>query len=506
MRKADTIFVTVFFIILLGSCNKATSSIPNDPVDPADQTSFATADAINKRLGRGINLGDTYESSWSAPGYHSEYMKKIAESGFKTVRIPIRWELPARSLYIAPYTITASFLSEIKSVIDDALKNKLHVIINMHHHDSLYANPDGMKPMFIAQWRQIADYFKNYPDSLLFEVLNEPHDKLDAQRWNVFFDDALKEIRKSNPKRTVLLGTANWGGLGGLQNLSVPADDRLILTIHYYNPFHFTHQGAEWVAGSDPWLGTKWYDTEYERQTVTNEFNLAIQFAKEKKLPVNVGEFGAYSKAEMASRVRWTRYLARWFEEQDFSWAYWEFNSGFGIYDPSSGQFRTELVNALTKDVMVSPAASTLVNLYSCNFSNPQADGWGLYNNDASAASTMAVNNNKINVTITSPGKENWHIQLIRQNLSIEVGKMYRVEFNAYSNTGRSIVATIMQSAAPWSAYGENTFDISSADTKYSFVFTAPATDTHCNFVFSLGKNGNTPVTIYDIKLQEVKL
>lgn len=506
MRKAGTVIAAGFFILLFGSCIKATSSTPNDPVDPADQASFATADAINKRLGRGINLGDTYESSWSAPGYRSEYVKKIAESGFKTVRVPIRWELPARSMYKAPYTITASFLSEIKSVVDDALKNKLHVIINMHHHDSLYANPDGLKPMFIAQWQQIADYFKNYPDSLLFEVLNEPHNNLDAQQWNIFFDDALKEIRKSNPKRTVLLGVANWGGLGGLQDLSVPVDDHLILTIHYYNPFHFTHQGAEWVDNSNPWLGTKWYDTEYERQTVADEFKAAIQFAKGKKIPVNIGEFGAYSKADMASRVRWTRYLTRWFEEQGFSWAYWEFNSGFGIYDPSSGQYRTELVNALTRDVMVSPAASTLVTLYSSNFSNPQADGWGLYNNDVSAASTMAINNNKINVTITSPGKENWHIQLIHGDIAIEAGKMYRIEFNAYSNTDRDIVATIMQSSTPWSAYGENTFGISSTDTKYSFVFSAPVTDAQCNFVFSLGNNGNTPVTIYDIKLQEVKL
>lgn len=502
MKKANILLVVGFFTFLICSCKKATSNIP---VEPADQSSFAPAAAINQRLGRGINLGNTYESSWSAPGYRPEYLEKIAESGFNSVRIPIRWELPARSMYTAPYTITASFLSEIKSVVDDALKNKLHVIINMHHHDSLYANPDAMKPMFIAQWRQIADYFKNYPDSLLFEVLNEPHDKLDAQRWNVFFEDALKEIRKTNPKRTVFLGVAEWGGLAGLEKLSVPADDHLILTIHYYNPFHFTHQGAEWVNGSDPWLGTKWYDTEYERETAAGEFKAAIQFAKEKKLPVNVGEFGAYSKADMASRVRWTRYLARWFEEQGFSWAYWEFNSGFGIYDPSTEQYRTALVNALTKDAMIPAVPTTLVTLYSSTFSNPNADGWVLYNNDVSAASTMTVNSNKMNVTITSPGTEGWYIQLIRPDMAIEAGKMYRIEFNAYSNINKNISASVMQSSGPWTVYGEHSFTIAAADTKYSFVFTAPVSDTHCNFVFSLGNSGKSPVTLYDIKLQEVK-
>lgn len=62
-----------------------------------------------------------------------------------------------------------------------------------------------------------------------------------------------------------------------------------------------------------------------------------------------------------------------------------------------------------------------------------------------------------------------------------------------------------MQSSGPWTVYGEHSFTIAAADTKYSFVFTAPVSDTHCNFVFSLGNSGKSPVTLYDIKLQEVK-
>jgi endoglucanase len=63
-------------------------------------------------------------------------------------------------------------------------------------------------------------------------------------------------------------------------------------------------------------------------------------------------KFGAYSKADMDSRVKWTRFLSRWFEQQGFSWAYWEWNSGFGIYDTQTKTYRTQLVDALTKDTM----------------------------------------------------------------------------------------------------------------------------------------------------------
>ncbi|MCC6289623.1 MAG: cellulase family glycosylhydrolase [Chitinophagaceae bacterium] len=494
------VLIMVLFSFSL-SCKKA-----NTPDAAADQSSFASSAEINKRLGKGVNLGDTFESSYLTPNADPVYFQKIAEAGFKTVRLPVRWEIANRSMYNAPYTISAVFLTEIKSAINEALKNKLHVIINMHHHDSLFANPDVMKPMFIAQWQQIAAYFKNYSDSLLFEVLNEPNNNLDADRWNIFFADALKEIRKTNPNRTVLKGLAEWGGLSALSKLTIPDDKHLILTIHYYNPFHFTHQGAEWVDGSSTWLGTKWYDTEYERQTIEDEFKSAIEFSKEKNIPVNIGEFGAYSKADMESRVRWTRFLARWFEQQNFSWDYWEFNSGFGVYDPATGTFRTLLINALLKDAMTPATTVTLVSLYKSNFSNQQADGWNLYNNDASASSTLTIADNKALVNITSAGSESWHIQLIRHNTAIEAGKMYRIEFNAYSTIQKDIAVLVMQSKDPWGVYGNSNFTINTTDDTYSFTFTAPSTDANCNFVFSLGNNGLAPVTLYNINLQEVKL
>jgi len=229
----------------------------------------------------------------------------------------------------------------------------------MHHHNDLMADPQGQKARFLAQWKQISEYFKDYPDSLVFEILNEPHDKLTAALWNDYYRDALRVIRETNPQRCVLLGVAEWGGTSALKSLTiVPNDNHLILTIHYYNPFQFTHQGAEWVEGSDAWLGTKWNDTQAERQAVIDEFQPAIALSKSKNIPIYIGEFGAYSKADMDSRVKWTRFLSRWFEQQGFSWAYWEWNSSFGIYDPQTKTYRTPLVNALTKDTM--PAAQAI--------------------------------------------------------------------------------------------------------------------------------------------------
>jgi len=62
---------------------------------------------------------------------------------------------------------------------------------------------------------------------------------------------------------------------------------------------------------------------------------------------VLLGEFGAYSTAELASRVRWTNFVRQAAEQRGFAWAYWEFAAGFGVYDPVKLQWRQGLLNAL---------------------------------------------------------------------------------------------------------------------------------------------------------------
>jgi endoglucanase len=306
---------------------------------------------MNKRLGRGINIGNTFEApaetAWGNP-WDPDFCRIITELGFDHIRVPVNWE--PRSLDEPPYTIEPAFLERIKGVVDLALGHGLHVIINMHHHTRLLNNPEGQKNRFLAQWEQIAGYFRDYPDSLLFEVFNEPHGDFTPEKWNRFFPEALATIRSTNPDRTVLIGTADWGGLGGLRHLEIPADNNLILTIHYYNPFRFTHQGASWSNGSNAWLGTLWNDTEEERKAVRDDFAPAIEISRRHNIPVHIGEFGAYSRADMESRVRWTTFVSRFFEQQGFSWAYWEFSAGFGIYDRSNGRLRKELSDALLRN------------------------------------------------------------------------------------------------------------------------------------------------------------
>jgi endoglucanase len=154
-------------------------------------------------------------------------------------------------------------------------------------------------------------------------------------------------IRASNPTRNLVIGPAEWNNLSALDELTLPDDQHLIVTFHYYQPFQFTHQAAEWVQGSAGWLGTEWKASSAEKQMVQYDFKIVAQWAKDNQRPIFLGEFGAYSKADMASRERWTAFIAREAEKQGFSWSYWEFCSGFGVYNLAIRQWNEPLLKAL---------------------------------------------------------------------------------------------------------------------------------------------------------------
>jgi hypothetical protein len=376
----------------------------------------------------------------------------------------------------------------------------------MHHHEALYEDPAGQKDRFLSQWDQIANHFQDYPDSLLFEVLNEPHGNLTPELWNEYFADALTVIRNTNPTRMVLLGTAEYGGLGGVVHLQIPDDEYLILSVHYYNPFNFTHQGADWVGSqSEDWLGTEWLDTEADREAVTSDFAFALEYSETNSIPLHVGEFGAYEEADLDSRSRWTTFLARWFEEQELSWAYWEFSAGFGIYDPVTKQYVTPLVDALLNNEMPDPTPVQAIPLYASDFSGG-TDGWVLQNG-GSASSSLSASEGKLNVSITDAGTESWHVQLIKRNIPLEKDRMYRVSFKAIANDNRSASFYAGRDSDPWDAYsGYNGISIPTNETAYSFTFTmSNPTDMNARLVFDFGTN-TTGVSVTDIKVDELRI
>ncbi|MEJ5257278.1 MAG: glycoside hydrolase family 5 protein [Fervidobacterium sp.] len=334
-RKNFAVLMLIVLISTLFLSTQCKGNIKNVESKKEGETVHVSKSAFdyNKMIGRGINMGNAleapFEGAWGVT-IEDEYFKLIKERGFDSVRIPVRWS--AHVSEEPPYKINEDFLNRVKHVVDEALKNNLTVIINTHHFEELYADPDKNGPILIEIWRQVAEFFKDYPDNLFFEIYNEPAQNLTAEKWNELYPKVLEVIRKTNPTRIVIIDVPNWAHYSAIRSLKLVDDKNIIVSFHYYEPFNFTHQGAEWVTPRLP-VGVEWKGEEWEVNTIRNHFKYVSDWAKKNNVPVFLGEFGAYSKADMNSRVRWTETVRKIAEEFGFSYAYWEFCAGFGIYD-----------------------------------------------------------------------------------------------------------------------------------------------------------------------------
>ena len=318
---------------------------------------FPPLDA-GSQLRRGMNLGNMLEApsegDWGLV-VRPEYFRLLKQAGFDFVRVPIRWS--GHAGLTEPYAIDPSFFARIDQVVAWAQDNGLSIILDFHNYGEIMTDPPGNRDRFLGIWKQIAEHYRGSPPGVMFELLNEPNDLLNPALWNDYARAALDVIRLSNPTRVVIIDSPESAYYGWINTLEVPSDLHIMVSFHYYEPFRFTHQGADWVGtDTSSWLGTTWTGTDAEKSAIQNDFSQVSEWAHRQHVRILLGEFGAYSRADMASRVQWTSFVARTAEMDKFPWAYWEFASGFGVYDPAAEAWRKDLLQALIPNVQTSPS------------------------------------------------------------------------------------------------------------------------------------------------------
>jgi endoglucanase len=331
--KRTAIFYVVLIFLSLGS------RIYGQEVSAIEQ---------NKRLGRGVNIIGYDRELWkdhTKGRFKDQYFKMIKEAGFSNVRI----NLHPFSHMDSEYKIDPAWLETLDWAVKKSLEANLMVILDLHEFTAMAADPVAKKDMFLSVWKQLAPRYKDLPDEVIFEILNEPNQKLTPELWNTFLVDAMKIIRETNSDRTLIIGPGNWNGIESLPTLVLPEDDRnIIVTVHFYHPMKFTHQGASWAGEYAKYSGISWTGTTEEKAEIDSKLQVAADWAKAHNRPIFLGEFGAYDKGDMESRARYTAYVARTAEKLGFSWAYWQFDSDFILYNIDKNEWVTPILNALT--------------------------------------------------------------------------------------------------------------------------------------------------------------
>jgi endoglucanase len=317
-------FLNQLLPLALAAAFVSAGALPSQAADAFQQ---------NARLGRGVNMLG-WDVIWQNPArsqFKETHFKLIREAGFNHVRInlhPLRDGKPD-----AGGQLREQFFKTMDWAVDNALTNQLMVILDYHDDLAISPDPAAKRQVFLDSWAALAEHCQNRPDTVLFEILNEPAPKFTHDSWDEYWRAALAVIRKTNPKRTVIIGPAQWNNIGELDRLKLPPDDQdIIATVHYYNPFPFTHQGTPWTGQRDK-VGVKWSGTEAESKAVEKDLAKAATWSKQNNRPIYLGEFGAYEKADMESRVAWTSHVARQFEKLGWSWAAWQFADNFAVFD-----------------------------------------------------------------------------------------------------------------------------------------------------------------------------
>jgi endoglucanase len=376
MHKTTTKFWLARVLILVSACTMlacggaeatqadkpvakaVTPSLDDYPLSAPGVAPGASAQvkALAAGLGAGINFGDMLdaptEGAWGLK-VEDEFIALVGTKGFsRHVRLPVRWSNHAS--VDATAVIDPEFFKRVDSVVERLLAGGSTVMLNMHHYRQLdgdaldpgerSVDPAVVRLRFLAMWDQIAKRYAGQSDRLIFEVYNEPHGAQDAT-WNDLLSRAVRVIRKTNPQRALVVGPTMWNSANALEKLVLPSDPHLILTVHHYEPFDFTHQGAPWVTPVKP-LGVDCCDAK-QSALMTGLLDTAVKQAARLGYPVFVGEFGAYSAAPDAAKLRYLRLMREAMATRAMPWYYWELAANFGVYDPTKHEFRPAIKKAL---------------------------------------------------------------------------------------------------------------------------------------------------------------
>ena len=298
-----------------------------------------TAVEMTRRMGNGINLGNTmeacnngklggnttdnptfYETMWGQPITRPEMLQGMKAAGFDTIRIPVAWMTNATHLKDGDYTISEAYMDRVEEIVNYALDAGMFVIVNDHWDGGWWgmfgSDTEETRNLameaYIGMWKQIAERFADYDSRVIFESANEElgarfdensplycddsvANKLpDKERYdltnriNQVFVDTVRACGGHNAQRFLLI--AGYGTNidqtfdSRFQMPTDTAEKKLMVSVHYYDPWSYC--GASSATGATPWGKRKDYEQMYATLSKMKKFTAA-------GYGVVIGEYGA---------------------------------------------------------------------------------------------------------------------------------------------------------------------------------------------------------------------
>lgn len=339
---------------------------PSKVVDPnaAVPVDYTLGRTMNTLLGRGINLGNSWDSDgdddngWGYPIRDSDFAT-IKAAGFNSVRIPVRWQ---NGSDYTSHTVDPKRLNGVLEDIRLAIANGLTVVVNFHHyfqlncagggyseHGCTYdaAKYEAEKTHFLGMWAQVATAMGEFQDNqVVLEILNEPVIP-NAERVDQLMNEAYNVIRTYAPGKTIMFESYHAAKFADLSILHLPKDGNIIYSGHYYEPYQYSHQGHGYNC-----IGDNAKDISASRDLASyakTALTLYPDIDGIHHVPMNMGEFGIAGGdvspcnwqggigPSEAGKVEWAKATAKAAILNDMSFHYWSFGptdgfEAFNIY------------------------------------------------------------------------------------------------------------------------------------------------------------------------------
>lgn len=322
----------------------------------------------------GWNLGKSLESCdknkadetmWGNPKVTKGLIDAVKAAGFNTIRIPCAW-----SGYIeneSTYKLKSAWLNRVKEAVDYCISNEMYVILNIDwdggwlEENPTYDKQEEVNRKQMALWQQIAVYFRDYDEHLLFAGTSgvcgsesKPStENITVQHvYNQTFVDAVRSTGGKNTWRNLLIQGYDTEINHTIDYLAMPQDNtpnRLMIEVHYFDPWDFCGQvdsdvylwGKEFSKeGVLSWGQEDWVDTSFK--------NLKTNFI-DKNIPVILGEYGAILRSSLPAeqledhtkaRNYYLNYITKTALSNGIVPVYWDDgntgNNGFGLFNRTS--------------------------------------------------------------------------------------------------------------------------------------------------------------------------
>lgn len=373
------------FNVCFDGCTVKEIKIYDNRSDIPEEVSGNTASELALKMGKAWNLGNALDSTTNGVADETLWNNKfpvskpmfdtVKASGFDTVRIPVSY-MDKIVYENGKYTVDDTYMSRVKQVVDVAIASGLYVVIDVHNDGG--ANVDGMwlditktetefnniKNKFSDLWTDIAVNFADYDQKLIFEGFNELNNGSytiaptteqlsNVNTLNNSFVTAVRNAGGKNTDRVLIVAGYNTNidyTVSDFANPNDTASDRLMLSVHYYEPSEFTLGDS---IDDDTW------GTRSEKIYMQNQFKKLADFAELESIdmPVIVGEYGANDKGNLSDRKTYLQCLNSCANQYKMVTGYWDNGYigefGFALFDRTNNLVTSEgnaLISAI-KDI-----------------------------------------------------------------------------------------------------------------------------------------------------------